>query len=118
MARKAVDQLEDPDQRAFWNGRCDFFEGEILLRQQRIDEALAKLESALAARPDAQVYYRLADGLARKLELGVAATKATPMARRALRYCQEAQRLDWIDELKDKLDAIAARLESSAKSEN
>jgi tetratricopeptide (TPR) repeat protein len=115
QAREAVAQIEDPDLREYWGGRCDLFEGEILFRQQRIDEAIAALESALAAGPDAPIYYRLAKSLAVKLERGVPDADATPLAQRALRYCVEASRLDWVGELDDKLLALTAELEAVAK---
>ena len=110
-AREALKGLKREDLKEYWAGRCTFFEGVILTKQDQCEEAIIKLETALAEHADAATYLALANALARKFELIDEADVKTKIIRRAAVYYQEAQRLDWNGELEGKINKALERLQ-------
>jgi tetratricopeptide (TPR) repeat protein len=114
-ARLVLEKIEKKQLKDQWVGRCDFFEGVILLQQEKVDEGMQKLESALAASEDANTYYYLAQVLARKIETAADDVDSTQMIQKALRYCEESQNKDWTDQLTNKISKLKERLTNSIK---
>lgn len=111
-ARAVLKDLSNAKLKEQWEGRCTFHEGLILSRQDRTDDAIAKLEAALAASADAATYFALANALARKGELTIEPAIKTQIVRRATRCYQEAQRLDWNGVLELKINKALAQLQA------
>jgi tetratricopeptide (TPR) repeat protein len=112
-ARASVDALSDIDLKREWVASCNFWEGAILLQQDRLDKAVSSLEAAVAAKSDAASYFQLANALTRQAELAPSADRGLAV-RRAMRYYDEAQRIDWTDELAPKVNQARTRALSLA----
>jgi tetratricopeptide (TPR) repeat protein len=112
--RVALKDLTRAELREYWEGRCTFLTGLILIKLGHIDEAIPKLEAALAESTDAETYFALADALERKVEPIAEPAQKTGLVRRALFCYQEARRLDWNGELEEKIAKAIARLQPAA----
>jgi tetratricopeptide (TPR) repeat protein len=113
LAREFVGQVENQSLQESWRASCDFWEGIVLLKQDRVEEAIKHLEATLRGKGDAGSYHQLANALTRKAELGDEAGRVT-LLRRSVRYHREAQNLDWSDDLAASLVSGLARAESLA----
>jgi tetratricopeptide (TPR) repeat protein len=109
LARQKLAQLESDEQKKDWEGNCCLQEGLILFKRDSIDEALNRLEKALAARVDASTYFIFANALTRKNELTSVVGAKSLLARRATSYYQEALRLDWDGRLEVKINKALAQ---------
>jgi tetratricopeptide (TPR) repeat protein len=114
-ARRVANGLDSADLKAKSLALCDLLEGVVLFRQNSLDAALERLEAALAFQPSVNVYFNLAQVLARKIELSCSdGHDHTVLKERAIRYCENAQKLDMNDEEEQKIAQLRTRLESIA----
>jgi len=110
-ARTTLTSVADAELRQRWLSSCDYWDGVILLKQEQVDAAIKKLEAALLARGDAESSFSLADALTRKAELSPPGDRV-PLLRRAVRYYEEARRLDLTEDLAGKLSTALARAQA------
>jgi tetratricopeptide (TPR) repeat protein len=110
-ATAVIQKLADADLKRRWLGNIRLQEGALLLRQDRVDDAIGALEEALAIEAYAGTYLLLANALTRKGELA-AAEKRAPFLRRGARYYDEAQRRDWTGALEPRIAAGRRELEA------
>jgi tetratricopeptide (TPR) repeat protein len=113
QAKGVLQRVSDPGIRQTWLRACTFQEGVVLSKKDLVDEAIVRLESALAARADAEAFFVLANALVRKAELGGEQERAF-LLRRSVRYYKEARKLDWTSELEGEIAASLGRIEALA----
>lgn len=94
-ARTSLDGVSNTGLRTRWTGACDYTEGEILLKRDEVETAIVKLELALAQWVRAANYLKLAEALARRIELAGNGPQQAPTLRRAAGYLMESERLDF-----------------------
>jgi tetratricopeptide (TPR) repeat protein len=113
-ARLCCANLKNRQLAANWCATSDYAEGWILLRQDKIDPAILKLESALSVGSIAELYLVLAEALARRVEIAGKGPAQAPTVRRGLFYCSEAERQDWTNQLTKRIAPVLARLQALA----
>lgn len=109
-AGAAIQGVTDPEIREAWRRACTFQEGVVLFKKDLIDDAIVRLESALAGRMDAETFFVLANTLVRKAEQSVGGERARLLGRSA-RYFREARRLDWASELEGEIAMSLGRVD-------
>ena len=118
-ARAALAKLSDKTLASQWSAKCDYYEGWLSLKQDKVDAALGLFESALLVEVSADTNLALAEALARRIELtGGQPDPAT--VRRARAHYNEAERLDWTGQLArhiERTNALLIALESGGTSE-
>lgn len=113
-ARKALDLMPaDSDSRRNWGATCDRIEGVILFKQDRVDEALPRLQASLFVSPGRDTHYYLARTLLRQTALHKKEDHTVAL-RMARHHCRQAEELDWNDELADEITSLKQDLAKAA----
>lgn len=110
-ARESLQKTTTSSVVATWLAACDYVEGEIRLKQDSVEPAIASLERALHRRVDSNTYLKCAEALARRIELAGKGTQHAPTARRAMDYLAEAERLDFTNRNAAIVDRLQAKLQ-------
>ncbi|MBI1422171.1 MAG: tetratricopeptide repeat protein [Gammaproteobacteria bacterium] len=105
-----LENLANKDEQSFWRSRCDIFKSKVEMKQGQPEQAIEKLEAAIAADDDANTYYLLASALEQIIQKATSDQEKTLLIARFRNYCTQAQKKDWNDELKTELEQLQQKL--------
>ncbi len=98
------------DERPYVEAAINDCEGWLLLKEDRIDDAIAALERSVSCIADAEAYLHYALATERKALEAKAVTARRRWIRRTARLCQHARELDLSGDIATAADAVLARV--------